>query len=121
MRDIELTKAEKREKRSAFLSRMVDEFKKIGFIWTVIFCMGAIVWCLILYTKGVTTPGLQVVASVAFGIIGTAFTVYCNAASKDKDSLNKNGLTKGKDGSIVSMISTVVDAVANKKDDTPEG
>lgn len=121
MKDLEVTKAEKREKRSAFLSRMVDEFKKIGFIWTVVFCMGTIVWCMILYTKGITTPGLQVVASVAFGIIGTAFTVYCNAASKDKDSLNKNGLTKGKDGSIVGIISTVVDAVTNKKDDTPEG
>lgn len=110
---IDAKRAKRREKRSAFLSRFVDEFKKIGFICTVIFCMGAIVWCMILYTKGLTTPGLQVVASAAFVIIGTAFTVYCNAASKDKDSLNKNGLTKTSSGTIAKIVETVSTVAAN--------
>lgn len=110
---IEAYRKKRREKRSAFLSRFVDEFKKIGFIGTVIFCMIVIVWGMVLYTKGITTPGIQVAISAAFVIIGTAFTVYCNAASRDKESLNKNGLTKTSSGTIAKIVETVSTVAAN--------
>lgn len=115
---IEIRRAKRREKRSAFLSRFVDEFKKVGFIWTVIFCMIIIVWGMVLYTKGVTTPGIQVAISAAFVIIGTAFTVYCNAASRDKDSLNKNGLTKTSGGTIAKIVETVSTVAASLAPET---
>ena len=117
-------KDNRRVARSAFLSRFVDEFKKVGFIWTVFFCMGIIVWGMALYTKGVTTPGIQVAISAAFVIIGTAFTVYCNAASRDKDSLNKNGLMKSSDGTISKIVAPIVEAaktILTSKQDPPGG
>lgn len=110
---IEANRTSRRAKRSAFWSRFVDEFKKVGFIGTVIFCMIIIVWGMVLYTKGNTTPGIQVAMTAAFAIIGTAFTVYCNAASRDKDSLNKNGLAKTSSGTIAKIVETVSTVSAN--------
>ena len=136
-----LTEAEKaelklirREKRSAFRSRMVDEFKKVGFIATVVFCMSIIIWCMVLYTKSIVdsssqiiasvASGLQIVASVAFGIIGTAFTAYCAASTSAKKSLNDNNMVKNKDGTFSKIVSTVVNAVTNataKNDESDDG
>lgn len=119
----ETMKCARHEKRSEFLSRMVDEFKKVGFIATVVFCMAIIIWCMVLYTKSIVDPtsqiiasvasGLQIVASVAFGIIGTAFTAYCAASTSAKKSLNDNGMVKNKDGSFSKIVSTVVNAFSN--------
>ena len=132
-----LTEAEKaelklvrREKRSAFLSRMVDEFKKVGFIATFVFCVIIITWCMVFYTivlvsKLTIIPSiataLQIISVTAFGIIGTAFAFYCNAASKEKDSLNKNGLVKGKDGVIQKAeeaVSTIIKTVTGNTNTT---
>lgn len=117
-------KVARREKRSAFLSRMVDEFKKVGFIATFVFCIIVITWCMTLYTLSLVcteltiipsvATALQIISVTAFGIIGTAFAFYCNAASRDKDSLNKNGLIKGKDGVIqkaAESVSTIIKTV----------
>lgn len=116
-------RAAKREKRSKFLTRMVDEFKKIGFIITVVFCMSIVIWCMTLYTISLVSAestiipsvasALQIIVSVAFGIIGTAFTVYCNAATKEKKSLNDNGLVKGSDGAIKKAVTTVGEIVSS--------
>ncbi len=112
----------RRERRSAFLTRMVDEFKKVGFIAIFFVCVGAIVWCLILYGKGVTPTVSPTIPCAAFTILGAAFTFYCKAASDDKKSLNSSGLTKNKDGTISRIISMAADTaatfVANKLDDT---
>lgn len=115
-------RAKRHEKHSAFLSRMVDEFKKVGFIGTFVFCVIVIVWCMALFTVSLISPeasiipsvatALQIIAVTAFGILGSAFAFYCKAASGDKDSLNSNGLTKNKDGTISKIISTVASAAA---------
>ena len=110
-------KIARREKRSAFLSRMVDEFKKVGFIATFVFCVIVITWCMTLYTVSLVcveltilpsvATALQIISVTAFGIIGTAFAFYCKAASDDKKSLNDNGLVKGKDGVIQKAAEAV--------------
>ena len=97
-------KCARREKRSAFLSRLVDEFKKIGFIATFVFCVIVITWCLTLYTISLVSPtstiiaavatGLQIISVTAFGIIGTAFAFYCTSATKEKTSLNNNNMVQ---------------------------
>ena len=112
----------RRDKRSAFRTRMVDEFKKVGFIGTFVFCVVVIAWCMTLYTISLVCPeasiipsvatALQIIAVAAFGILGSAFAFYCKAASNDKESLNSNGLTKNKDGTISKIISTVASAAA---------
>lgn len=123
----------RQEKRSALLTRMVDEFKKVGFIATFVFCVIIISWCMTLFTISLVcseasmipsvATALQIIVIAAFGIIGSAFAFYCKAASNDKDSLNNNGLTKNKDGTISKIISTVASAAAAfsepKSNDTP--
>lgn len=99
-----------REKRSAFLTRMVDEFKKIGFIAIVVFCIIVITWCMVLYTMGMTTTGLHIVAGAAFSIMGVAFSFYCTAASSDKKSLNNNGIVKNKDGTFSKILTVAANA-----------
>lgn len=106
----EKLREKRREKRSAFLTRMVDEFKKVGFIAIFFVCVGTIVWCMILYGKGVTPTVSPSIPCAAFTILGAAFTFYCNAASKDKDSMNKNGMQKNKDGTVTKAV---VDAITN--------
>lgn len=109
-----LTNAEKealkhvrREKRSAFLSRMVDEFKKIILIVMYPTVVGFLVWEHIIYAKG-TTPTFPSAITVALitGLFGTIIA-YCITSYKEKDSLNKNGLVKGKDGVIAKAAETV--------------
>ena len=130
----EARKVARHDRRSEFLSRMVDEFKKVGFIATVVFCMSIIIWCMVLYTKSIVdsssqiiasvASGLQIVASVAFGIIGTAFTAYCAASTSAKKSLNDNNMVKNKDGTFSKIVSTVVNAVTNataKNDESDDG
>lgn len=116
-------KAERREKRSEFLSRMVDEFKKIMVIYATFFVTGFLVWEHIIYANGVT-PAFPSAVTVA--LISGYFTVivaYCFAAYAEKNSLNKNGMVKGKDGVIVKATETVASIIktvtgANESDDS---
>ena len=84
-------KIARREKRSAFLSRMVDEFKKIILIVMYPTVVGFLVWEHIIYEKGVTPtfPSTITVALIT-GLFGTIIA-YCITSYKEKDSLNKNG------------------------------
>ena len=107
-------KAERREKRSEFLSRMVDEFKKIILIVMYPTVVGFLVWEHIIYANG-TTPTFPSAITVALitGMFGTIIA-YCIASYKEKDSLNKNGLVKGKDGVIQKAeeaVSTIIKTV----------
>jgi hypothetical protein len=100
-------KCARREKRSAFLSRMVDEFKKIVLIALFPLFAGTIIWCLVLYTLKVTPTVSPTIPIAAMGFLSGAYFVYCSSAAKEKDSLNKNGLVKGKDGVIAKAAETV--------------
>ena len=102
-------KCARREKRSAFLSRMVDEFKKIVLIALFPLFSGTIIWCLVLYTLKVTPSVSPTIPIAAMGFLSGAYFVYCSSAAKEKDSLNKNGLVKGKDG----VISKAAEAVSS--------
>ena len=107
-------KIARREKRSAFLSRMVDEFKKIILIVMYPTVVGFLVWEHIIYEKGVTPtfPSTITVALIT-GLFGTIIA-YCITSYKEKDSLNKNGLVKGKDGVIQKAeeaVSTIIKTV----------
>ena len=100
-------KIARREKRSAFLSRMVDEFKKIVIIALFPIFAGTIIWCMVLYTLKVTPSVSPTIPIAAMGFLSGAYFVYCSSAAKEKDSLNKNGLVKGKDGVISKAAETV--------------
>lgn len=116
-----LTKEEKeeircarREKRSAFFSRMVDEFKKVMVIYATFFVTGFLVWEHIIYAQGVTPafPSAVTVTLISgyFGVI----VAYCFAAYAEKNSLNKAGLIKDKNGVITKAaeaVSTIVKTV----------
>lgn len=107
-------KCARREKRSAFLSRMVDEFKKIVLIALFPLFAGTIIWCLVLYTLKVTPSVSPTIPIAAMGFLSGAYFVYCSSAAKEKDSLNKNGLVKGKDGVIskaAEAVSTIIKSV----------
>ena len=107
-------KCARREKRSAFLSRMVDEFKKIVLIALFPLFAGTIIWCLVLYTLKVTPSVSPTIPIAAMGFLSGAYFVYCSSAAKEKDSLNKNGLVKGKDGVIskaAEAVSTIIKTV----------
>lgn len=104
-------KAERREKRSEFLSRMVDEFKKVVLIALFPLFAGTIVWCLVLYAMGVTPTVSPTIPIAAMGFLSGAYFVYCSSASKEKDSLNKNGFVKGKDGVIAKATETVASII----------
>ena len=116
-----LTEAEKaelkivrREKRSAFRSRMVDEFKKIVLIALFPLFSGIIIWCMVLYTLKTTPSVSPTIPIAAMGFLSGAYFVYCSSAAKEKDSLNKNGLVKGKDGVIAKAaeaVSTIIKTV----------
>ena len=121
--ELALRKAARREKRSGFLSRLVDEFKKIMVLYSTVFVTGFLIWEHSIYANGVT-PTLPYAIPVA--LISGYFTVivaYCFAAYKEKDSLNKAGLTKTSAG-ISKIVGTVIDAVSgavskdNKSDDS---
>ena len=107
-------KEERRKMRSAFSSRLVDEFKKVMVIYATMFVTGFLVWEHIIYANGVT-PAFPSAVTVA--LISGYFTVivaYCFAAYKEKDSLNKNGLVKNKDGVIqkaAEAVSTIIKTV----------
>lgn len=103
----EALKCARREKRSAFLSRMVDEFKKIILIVMYPTVVGFLIWEHIIYAKG-TTPVFpsEITVALITGMFGTIIA-YCIASYKEKDSLNKNGLVKGKDGIIQKAAEAV--------------
>ena len=109
----EALKCARREKRSAFLSRMVDEFKKIILIVMYPTVVGFLVWEHIIYAKG-TTPTFPSAITVALitGMFGTIIA-YCITSYKEKDSLNKNNMVKNKDGTLSKIVSTVVNVVTN--------
>lgn len=104
----------RREKRSAFRSRMVDEFKKIVLIALFPLFSGIIIWCMVLYTLKTTPSVSPTIPIAAMGFLSGAYFVYCSSAAKEKDSLNKNGLVKGKDGVIskaAEAVSTIIKTV----------
>ena len=109
----EALKLVKHEKRSAFLSRMVDEFKKIVLIATFFVVVGFLVWEHIIYANG-TTPAFPPTVSIALitAFFGTYLT-YCMSSTALKKSLNDNGMVKNKDGTFSKIVSTVVNAVTN--------
>ena len=117
----EALKCARRGKRSAFLSRMVDEFKKIILIVMYPTVVGFLVWEHIIYAKG-TTPVFPSAITVALitGLFGTIIA-YCITSYKEKDSLNKNGLVKGKDGVIqkaAEAVSTIIKTVTGNTNTT---
>ena len=117
----EMLKLSKQEKRSAFLSRMVDEFKKIILIVMYPTVVGFLIWEHIIYANG-TTPTFPSAITVALitGMFGTIIA-YCIASYKEKDSLNKNGLVKGKDGVIqkaAEAVSTIIKTVTGNTNTT---
>ena len=101
------------EKRSEFLSRMVDEFKKIVLIATFFVVVGFLVWEHIIYANG-TTPAFPPTVSIALitAFFGTYLT-YCMSSTALKKSLNDNGMVKNKDGTFSKIVSTVVNAFSN--------
>ena len=103
----------RREKRSEFLSRMVDEFKKIVLIATFFVVVGFLVWEHIIYANG-TTPAFPPTVSIALitAFFGTYLT-YCMSSTALKKSLNDNGMVKNKDGTFSKIVSTVVNAFSN--------
>lgn len=104
-------RAARREKRSKFLTRMVDEFKKVVLILVFPLFAGVIIWCMVLYTlDSVVSPTIPI---AAMGFLSGAYFVYCQSASKDKDSLNKNGLIKTADGAIKKAVTTVGEIVSS--------
>lgn len=130
MRNAKLSKEEKetlrcakREKRSAFLSRLVDEFKKIMVIYATFFVTGFLVWEHIIYAQGVT-PAFPSAVTVA--LVSGYFTVivaYCFAAYAEKNSLNKAGLVKDKNGVIAKAteaVSTIVKTVTGNTTGTDD-
>ena len=130
MRNAKLSEAEretmrcaKREKRSAFLSRLVDEFKKIMVIYATFFVTGFLVWEHIIYAQGVT-PAFPSAVTVA--LVSGYFTVivaYCFAAYAEKNSLNKAGLVKDKNGVIAKAteaVSTIVKTVTGNTTGTDD-
>jgi len=111
-------KCARREKRSRFLSRMVDEFKKVVLIALFPLFAGTIIWCLVLYTMGVTPTVSPTIPIAAMGFLSGAYFIYCSSASKDKDSLNKNGLIKTAGGAIKKIVTTVSSVVNGTTSDT---
>ena len=109
----EALKLVKHEKRSAFLSRMVDEFKKIVLIATFFVVVGFLVWEHIIYANG-TTPAFPPTVSIALitAFFGTYLT-YCMSSTALKKSLNDNGMVKNKDGTFSKIVSTAVNAFNN--------
>ena len=104
-------KEERRLNRSLFATRLVDEFKKIMVIYATMFVTGFLVWEHIIYANGVS-PAFPSAVTVA--LISGYFTVivaYCFAAYKEKDSLNKSGMVKGKDGVISKATETVANII----------
>ena len=122
----EALKCARRENRSAFLSRLVDEFKKIILIVMYPTVVGFLIWEHIIYEKGVTPvfPSAVTVALIT-GLFGTIIA-YCITSYKEKDSLNKNGLAKGKDGvisKVAQTVSTIISSVSGgttKPDDSDD-
>lgn len=114
-------KTKRRADRSAFLSRLFDEFKKVAFIAFFFVGVGFLVWTFILYGKQVNpTVSPTIPVAIITALFGSYFS-YCTAASKDKDSLNKNGLTKSNDGTISKIVTPIVEAaknIFNSKDDS---
>lgn len=103
-------RAARREKRSKFLTRMVDEFKKIVLIVMFPTVVGFLAWEHSIYQNGGDVPSAIPVALIS-GLFGTIIT-YCISSYKEKDSLNKNGLIKGSDGVIKKAVSSVTSVVS---------
>ena len=102
-------KCARREKRAAALSRFVDEFKKVGFIVVLAVCVATLVVSFVLLGCGINVP--VAIFVTALGVIGGDFFVYCNASTREKESLNKNGLAKTSDGKIAKIVDTVTGVV----------
>lgn len=96
--------------RSAFLSRLVDEFKKIAFMGVFVVLVGGIVWCFILMGRGIVVNYLLPLG-LATSLVAT-FGIYAASATAEKKSLNQNGLVKDKGGTIAKIVNTVVSAAS---------
>ena len=110
MKLTEEQRAERREKRSEFLTRLVGEFIKIAFIAVFFVLVGSLVWCFILMGLGITVNYL-----LPLGISGSlvgVFGIYSAATTGAKKSLNNNGLVKNKDGTITKVMEAAVTAAS---------
>ena len=104
-----------------------DEFTKIVFVILLIVGVGTIVASFVAIFTGKTVPAA--VIPTALGLLFGDFLGYCFKSFAQKDSLNKNGLTILKDGTItkiadkvskiVSSISTV-ETTSDVKSDSGE-
>ena len=103
-------RAARRAKRSKFLTRMVDEFKKIVLIVMFPTVVAFLAWEHSIYQNGGDLPASIPVALIS-GLFGTIIA-YCISSYKEKDSLNKNGLIKGSDGVIKKGVSSVASIVS---------
>jgi hypothetical protein len=117
---IEEKRAKRRQTRSAFFSRMVDEFKKVMVIYATLFVTGFLVWEHIIYAKGVTPAFPSAVTVTLISGFFTVIVAYCFAAFLEKNSLNKNGLAKTSSGTIAKIVETVSTVAANLTQKTPK-
>ena len=89
---------------------MVDEFKKIVLIVMFPTVVGFLAWEHSIYQCGGDIPSAIPVALIT-GLFGTIIT-YCISSYKEKDSLNKHGLSKGPDGVIQKVVTSVANIVS---------
>ena len=97
------------EERSAKLDRLVNEFKKIAFIALFFVAVCFIAACVVAIFCNKTVPAAWVVT--AFTLLFGDYAVYCYAATKEKDSLNKSGLKLSADGKVEKIVETVAKTV----------
>ncbi len=112
---------DRRAKRSAFLSRLVDEFKKVAFIALFFVLVGAIIWCFILMGKSIIVNYLLPIG-LATSLVAT-YGIYAASSTAEKKSLNKNGLVKDKGGTVAKIVDTVITTASKlttaQKNDNP--
>ena len=106
-------KAKKREERSKFRTRLVDEFKKIVLIALFPLFSGVVIASVVLYACGIEPSIPASIPIAAMGFLSGAYFAYCTSATKEKDSLNKNGLIKDSDGVIKKAVSSVASFVSS--------
>lgn len=99
-----------------------DEFTKIAFVVLLFVGVGTIVASFVAIFMGKTIPAA--VIPTALSLLFGDFLGYCFKSFAQKDSLNKNGLTILKDGTITKIankVSTIVSAVSSgEADDSSE-
>lgn len=98
--------------------RFFDEFTKIAFVILLFVGVGTIIASFVAIFIGRTIP--SAVIPTALSLLFGDFLGYCFKSYAQKDSLNKNGLTILKDGTITKIankVSTIVSAVSSSNGD----